>query len=43
MLIDRRLTASRIVVLLLLAYVVVTGSPLLPRTLLEHGFTHELV
>jgi len=43
MLIDRRLTASRIVVLLLLAYVVGTGSPLLPRTLLEHGFTRELV
>jgi len=43
MLIDRRLTASRIMVLLLLAYVVVTGSALLPRTLPEHEFAHALV
>lgn len=43
MLINRRLAASRIVVVLLLAYVVVTGSPLLPRTLLEHEFMHELI
>lgn len=43
MLINRRLAASRIVVVLLLAYVVVTGSPLLPRTLLEHEFAHELI
>lgn len=43
MLINRRLAASRLVVVLLLAYVVVTGSPLLPRTLPEHEFAHELI
>jgi len=43
MLMDRRLAASRLLVVPLLVYVIVAGSPLLPRNLLEHEYTHELV
>lgn len=43
LIVNRRIAASRLVVVLLLAYIIVTGSPLLPPSLHEHGFAHELV
>lgn len=43
MLINRRLFWSRIFAIALLAYILTARGALLPPTLLEHGFAHEML